>query len=154
MSTTAGADNLSAGHAMSCDDVERLFPEAQVYDDAELTRALVEQRAPRAEPVVDLAPVEAFSIEDHGGTASIVAGGLAMPLPGVPLRLNPLYRPTDRGWSIAWPSPRYRAEYEGRATFPCWLGAQHPGVPAVEQEPTPDLDAVRRRVFVDLPERW
>ncbi len=60
----SAADNLSSGHAVSTADMARLFPDAAVYDDAELTQALVERRPPRAAPLAALAAVEAFSIED------------------------------------------------------------------------------------------
>ena len=44
----SAADNLSSGRAVSAADIARLFPDATVYDDAELTRALVERRRSRS----------------------------------------------------------------------------------------------------------
>ena len=41
-------DNLSAGAAISAEAMAALFPEGLLYDDAELTRALAEDRAPTA----------------------------------------------------------------------------------------------------------
>ena len=159
----SAADNLSSGHAVSAADLARLFPDAAIYDDAELTRALVERRPPRAAPLAELAEVEAFSIEDAIGTrqAADLSGGLAMPLPDAVLRLNPLFQPRDRGMTIEWPSPRYQAEYEPRTTLPRSLtmtegerlGGLDPRRSGRETSPTTD-DAIRRRILVDLPERW
>ncbi len=55
-----------------------------------------------------------------------------------PLRLNPLYD----GGALVWPSERYAQEYGPRSDY----------LPA-RAEPLPP-DAARRRVLVDLPERW
>ena len=145
----AETDNLSAGRAMTADAVEAMFPQATVYDDAELTHALVEARPPRAAPIGTLRGVEAFSLEDAPlQPAQALAGGLATPPPSAALRLNPLYRREDHGFAVTWPTPRYAAEYGGRATYPLrW--------PAEAEVPDPqDSAAIRRRVFVDLPERW
>ena len=59
------------------------------------------------------------------------------------LRLNPLYREQDGRSHIEWPSDRYEAEYAPLATYP-----------AVWDGEVPTQDAIRRRVFVELPERW
>ena len=60
------------------------------------------------------------------------------------MRLNPLYAETAGGAAIRWPSDRYRAEYAGRATY-----RPHLAPPLV-----PSADGVRRREFLDLPDRW
>ncbi len=155
----SAADNLSSGHAVSTADMARLFPNAAVYDDAELTQALVERRPPRAAPLAALAAVEAFSIEDasRGRPVSDLTGGMAMPVADAALRLNPLFKPRDGGMAVEWPSPRYQAEYEPRTTLPRTLtsteserlAAAVPGPRVGEAD-----DAIRRRVLVDLPERW
>ena len=144
----SGADNLSAGHAVSAAEVASLLPEAVVYDDAELTRALVEARSPKAAPWTELADVEAFSLTEGGAGCEaprVLAAGLTVPAAGARLRLNPLYRAQDDGYAIAWPSPRYEAEYAERATYPGQIARDR-----VRSDP----DAVRRRILVDLPERW
>lgn len=160
------ADNLSAGHALATDEVARLFPGAAVYDDAELTRSLVEARAPVPAAPAALATAEAFGIEDRplGAPQSGHAGGFAMPPRAAPLRLNPLYRPDHDGWSVAWPSDRYKAEYAARAPYPARLSAgegtlltalAQQGGGAPRDGATVSFDeAVRRRVLVDLPESW
>ena len=146
------ADNLSAGRAISSGDMAQLFPGAIFYDDAELTRALAEARVPEAAPLSELDQVEAFAVEDRPrGPAHRLADGLASPPAAANLRLNPLYRPCQDGLEINWPSDRYRTEYGPRATYPDRLpdrdarrleGGGH------------EIEAARRRILVDLPERW
>ena len=152
----SGADNLSSGHALSADDMARLFPRATVYDDAELTRAFVEARAPQPASWAELAGAEAFSVEDAGSgpleRPQPVTGRLSHPAADAALRLNPLYRRQDQGFRVAWPSPRYEAEYAGRATYPDHLTARHHD--ELGHDATVRADAVRRRILVDLPERW
>ena len=155
----SAADNLSSGRAVSVADMARLFPRATVYDDAELTRALVERRSPRAAPLAELAEVEAFSVEDatSGTPAADLSGGVTMPVPGAALRLNPLFKPCDGGLAVEWPSPRYQTEYEPRTTLPRTLTtAESERLTAVmpRREVSGVDDAIRRRILVDLPERW
>ena len=84
------ADNLSAGRAMSSADIARLFPEAAVYEDAELTRALIEARAPRSASPAELRHAEAYAVEDRpAGAARAVTAGLTTPPALSTLRLNP-----------------------------------------------------------------
>lgn len=151
----SGADNLSSGRAVSADEMARLFPDATAYDDAELTRALVEARAPQPASWADLGAVEAFSLEDGGSARPAprpLTRGLAVPRGTAALRLNPLYRPQIDGFAVAWPSSRYEAEYAGRATFPARLSTDHHG--RLTRDAPTRADAVRRRILVDLPERW
>lgn len=157
----SAADNLSSGHAVSTADMARLFPGAAVYDDTELTQALVERRPPRPAPLAELAEVEAFSIEDAVGDRRAVqlSGGLTMPVPDAALRLNPLFKPRDGGLTIEWPSPRYRTEYEPRTTLPHTLTTTESERLAAIAARRPETsgaidDAIRRRILVDLPERW
>ncbi|MFE1600763.1 class I SAM-dependent methyltransferase [Methylobacterium sp. ID0610] len=144
---------FSAGHAVSAAEIEELFPDGLVYDDAELTRALVQARAPvPAEPSA-LTGVEAFSVVCGPGmrpAPRALVDGLTLPPEGTRLRLNPLYRPTPEGdYAVAWPSERYAAEYGDLATYP----PRSPGPEAVEAGPD-TAERARRREFVSLPERW
>ncbi len=135
--------NLSAGSAMTAAEVAAMFPAATAYDDAELTLALAEGRAPRPRPPAELAGAEAFSLVEGGGPARPVRG---LPPEGAPLRRNPLYGEDGR---LAWPSARYEREYGPRATYP----------PRSDAPARAALDAgteafARRRELLDLPERW
>ncbi|MBX9933386.1 MAG: class I SAM-dependent methyltransferase [Methylobacterium sp.] len=147
---------FSAGGAVSANDIEELFPDGLVYDDDELTRALVEGRAPSPKSPADLIGAEAFSVVAGPGMRPAprkVLDGITLPREGTQLRLNPLYVPNGEGYKVAWPSERYEAEYAGHATYPVtspgpevldWIGG----------EASPYAERVRRREFVDLPERW
>ncbi len=132
-------DNLSAGAPLDPASYAALFGATLLYDDAELTRALVEARAPRPASAEALADAAAVSLAASAPAPRPVEAGLAMPLPSAALRRNPLY--VDG--RVRWPSERYEREYAGLATYPIEAGGH---------ERTED--AVRRRVLLDLPDRW
>ena len=137
--------NLSAGDAVSALELAGLFPGAALYDDAELSRCVVERRAPQASPAVALDGVEALALA--GGTpARAISDGLALPPYGTSLCRTPLY---DDGGVVRWPSERYAREYGPRATF-----ALRTSCPAVAVSGRDVEDWARRRELVDLPERW
>lgn len=137
-------DNLSSGAPLAPAEYAALFDAPLLYDDAELTRALIEARAPV--PSADLATAAAISIASAAGTPKPLVGGLTMPPRGTPLQRNPLY--VDG--TIAWPSPRYETEYGNLVSYP--LHATGP-LTAIAGDPVID-DLARRRVLLDLPKRW
>jgi len=139
--------NLSAGSALTAEELAGLFPDGTVYDDAELTRAAVERRAPRSAPPGALTGVEAFSVVAGPGAAPACAitGALTLPPEGAPLRRNPLYR----DGALAWPSERYATEYGPRATYPA-----HPTGPERAVAGAATAEWAMRRELLDLPERW
>jgi hypothetical protein len=128
-------------------EMAALMPDAVLYDDAELTRALAEARAPMPALPEALRGAEAFAA---------VAGPWALPRPGRSraaraaaagraLRRNPLYgaRAASPG-----PSERYGREYGARATYP-------PGTPRrPARAGRRDGGGRARRELLDLPERW
>ncbi len=140
--------NLSAGAALSAEEMAALLPEAALYEDAELTRALAGARAPRRAPVEVLRGVEAFAAAEGPGlrAARTVSGLLALPPEGAELRRNPLY---DEAGRIAWPSERYGREYGALATYP--PATTQPAQAALTEA---TREAARRRELVDLPEGW
>jgi SAM-dependent methyltransferase len=123
------------GAPVAAAEYARLLGASLAYDDDELTRALLEQRAPLA--------VVPSSLERSEAVA-LVAGDPLQPAPidlGRPvgrLRPNPLYR----DGVLTWPSERYAQEYGPRSSY----------LP-LRMDPLP-ADAARRRILVDLPERW
>ena len=137
---------LSSGSPMEPAGYAALFGTPLLYDDAELTRALVESRAPVPAPAAALAAVEAVSMAAGCGAPRAVRGGLAVPPPGAPLRRNPLYQPD----TVVWPSPRYEQEYAALATYP--MTAEGPLAGTAGDAGTDTL--VRRRVLLDLPAAW
>jgi SAM-dependent methyltransferase len=144
---------FSAGEGVSAAEIEELFPDGLVYDDAELTQALVEARAPIPRRPFELTDVEAFSVVCGPGmrpAPRAVRDGLALPPEGRELVRNPLYRRRPNvGYELAWPSERYREEYAPRATYPARSDAPRRVTSRPEVE-----SLARRRELVDLPERW
>ncbi len=140
--------NFSAGAAMTVAEFAALLPDAQLYDDAELTCALVEARVPRSAEAGVLHDAEAFAAVTGPGAAPARAVGevLALPPPGAKLRRNPLY---GQNGGIAWPSDRYAQEYGPRSTYPAASRS-----PAQARLDASTVGAARRRELVDLPERW
>ena len=141
------AANLSAGAAVAAAELDALFPGAVAYDDAELTAAAAEARAPRPRRWDELGAVEAFSLAvgDDAPPRPVLAG-VALPPPDAELVRNPLYGEDDR---IAWPSDRYRDEYGPLATYPL-----HSEAPRRARR-TPATEAMARsRELVELPARW
>ncbi len=123
------------GAPVPASEYARLLGADLAYDDDELTRALLDGRAPRPAPVASLEGSEAVALV-AGDPRAPAPHDLGQPVG--PLRLNPLY---ERG-VLVWPSDRYAQEYGPRSDY----------LPALA-EPLPP-DAARRRVLVDLPERW
>ena len=130
------ADTLSAGEPLPPAEYARLLGARVLYDDDELTRSLLEHRAPRSARAEELTGSEAIGL---------VAGDLRGPAPVDlgeplgPLRPNPLYSDGE----LRWPSERYAAEYGPRSGH----------LPARWPDPLPP-DAARRRLLLDLPEQW
>lgn len=130
------ADRISSGEPLPAAEYAALLGTDLLYDDDELTRALLEHRAPRSSPGAELEASEAVAL---------VAGDPLRPAPHDlgeplgPLRANPLY--VDG--ALRWPSDRYAAEYGPRSAH----------LPERWPDPLP-ADAARRRILVDLPERW
>ncbi len=133
--------NHSAGAGMTAAELDELFPGALAYDDTELARSAVERRPPEPRATAALRSADAFAIAEGPPGALPMDGWAVSGASG--MRRNPLYRRTPDGWSITWPSERYAAEYAALATYP-------PHDPGREV----DEDSVRRRIHVDLPERW
>ncbi|TPG57149.1 methyltransferase domain-containing protein [Roseomonas nepalensis] len=139
--------NLSAGAALTAEELASLFPDAIAYDDAELTRAALDRRAPVSAPPAALRGAEAFSVVAGPGAieAQPVTGALALPPEGAFLRRNPLYA----DGRIAWPSERYEREYGPRATYPARTTCPEHAVATAET-----AEWAMRRELLDLPERW
>lgn len=130
------ADRLSSGEPETARAYADLLGTDLLYDDDELTRALLGGRAPVPAAAADLEGSEAVALV-AGDPLAPAPVDLGEPLP--PLVTNPLYV----GGVLSWPSERYAQEYGPRSGY----------LPARLPEPLP-ADAARRRVLVDLPERW
>lgn len=152
------ADNLSAGLPLSPSAWATLLPGTRCYDDLELTASWLEDRSPRPADPADLTQVAAVAMIDGVRSDPPVALGEARG--GRSLRLNPLYQ-LGRGdpvpLTLRWPSPRYRAEYAPLSDY-LW----QPSIDAEllarggrgDVDGAEIADLLRRRVLLDLPERW
>ena len=140
-------DNLSSGEPLAPADYAALFDAPLLYDDRELTAALVEARAPRPADAAALAAAPAIALASGAGPPRAVLGALALPAPGTELRRNPLY---DAG-TVRWPSERYEREYGPLATYP--VRVEGPEQALAGADPATDALA-RRRVLLALPRRW
>jgi len=141
--------NFSAGAALTAAEMATLLPDALLYDDAELTSALIECRAPCPASAASLRGAEAFAAVLGPGLArspQAVTGLLSLPPAGTKLRRNPLYGTDGR---LAWPSERYRQEYGPRATYPDVTASPPESVLSAAT-----AGPARRRELLDLPERW
>ena len=121
------------GPAKTAAEWAALFPDATVYDERELRRALLDGDAPQETGWRDDPQTEAWSLVERARPSRAIAGGLALPPADAVLRPNPLLD----GEHVRWPSDRYRDEY---ARGCAWTN--------------PVGDPVRTRRLVDLPERW
>ena len=137
-------DNLSSGSPLTPAAYAALFGSPALYDDRELTAALIEARAPRPATAEALANAPAVSLAPQTAPRP-VRGGLAMPPAGAALRRNPLY--VDG--TVVWPSARYEAEYAALATYP-----PHTDLPETTTASAKTEHPARTRAYVDLPAQW
>ena len=139
-------ETLSSGEPLDPAGYAGLFPGSVLFDDRELTLALIEARRPVAASAEALADAPAVTLAS-GAMTGVAAGPLTAPAPGVRLRRNPLYS----GGRVAWPSDRYRVEYGGLATYPAVTDAPEAALAGANGA----VDVMARdRVLLDLPERW
>lgn len=132
-----------------------LLPGAVCYDDADLTGAALTGTRPPARTTGSLADCEAMAVV---GVPAPSAGygprSVDRPVSGRPLRRNPLY--VDG--VLRWPGERWRAEYgpAARAYLPDRVDLSRTVLAdARAGRLTPEVvDLARRRVLLDLPERW
>ena len=157
----AAVDHGVAGTPLAPDGYAALFPGAAMYDDAEIGRLAVRAQPARKRTAAALAGVEAVSMAWSAAAIAPAAPywtELLDPAPGARLVLNPLLHDGDGGGLRPhWPSERFAAEYRDVPHL------VDPPVHAADAERAlaggvDDLAAraalARRRVLLDLPERW
>ncbi|MDG4811016.1 class I SAM-dependent methyltransferase [Micromonospora sp. WMMD1120] len=128
-----------AGLPLTPEGWTALLPGADAYAEEELTAATAAGRLPAPAEPAALARTEAVGLAHDAGAAP-ADPALLRPASTSPLQANPLYDDGTR----RWPDPRWAAEYGERAAT--YLPAIWPS--------DPGPDAVRRRLLLDLPERW
>ncbi len=140
-------DNLSAGAPMTPAAYADLFPGCSMFDDRELTLALIEERAPLTATSSALSDAPAVALAWGTGAPGRANGPLTSPAAGTPLRRNPLYS----SGKVLWPSTRYENEYASLATYPHVCEAPETALAGADA----NVDRLARcRVLLDLPARW
>ena len=165
------AENYSAGRAVTAADIAVLFPDAIVYDDAELTRALAEARAPVPAAPDGLRGVEAFAVASGPWREPrALEGGYSMPPEGAVLSINPLYGAVQavsdgdsssaeaghrgRALQIRYPSERYAAEYGPLATYPRHFAEPRDDASPRRRDPLPCAGRPAGALVMGEPVRW
>ena len=155
------AQNYSSGAAIPTAKYAAMFENSTVYDDAELTKALIENRTPNAQKTEELKNAEAVSLAtSERKTASSV--DFSLPPLNQSLRTNPLLDAGNYNISKTpqYPSERYEKEY---AVLSDYLNLSDEDVSFSVQEimfyghwecDENMIELVRRRIFLDLPEDW
>ena len=132
---------------MSPDAYAELFPGCSMFDDRELTAALIEERVPQAAALSALADSPAVALAWGTGSPASAHGPLTRPSAGTPLRRNPLYS----SGKVQWPSTRYADEYSSLVTYPDICDAPETALAGADAH----VDRLARcRVLLDLPARW
>lgn len=155
------AENFSSGAAVSTAEYAAMFDNSIVYDDAELTAALIENRMPKTGNVEELKAAEAISLAT---TEQKMTSSINFSLPPLyrSLRTNPLLDAENFNISKTpkYPSERYEKEY---AALSGYLKLNDEDVSFSVQEimfyghwerDENMIELVRRRIFLDLPEDW
>ncbi len=166
------ADNFSSGAAIPIAEYAEIIGGASdfdvaLYDDQELTRAALENKYPQARAPEDLRTCAAIAIvaETSAPPAKNEWQSFTLPLPNRRLRLNPLLENENQELLCApqYPSERYRNEY---AELSNYLNVENDTITTAhrnkafygdwksENDSDELTNLVRRRVFLDLPEKW
>jgi len=149
----ARVQNHSAGAPLDPDGYAALLEEPLLYDDAELTRAVLEDRPPRPASASELADAAAVALVGGAHAAPAGAGALVLATASRRLRLNPILDPVTL--LPRWPSERYEAEYAADSKYLSEPPVDGAAVGRALAGAAPDRDdLVRRRVLLDLPEGW
>lgn len=158
------ADNFSSGAAVTIDEYKRLFENPILYDDAELTRSVVENRRPQMESLKDLTTSAAIALIEEKSvlTSERQRPSFVLPISNRRLQLNPLLENDDSQILATprYPSKRYENEYSKLSNY---LNLENEQITFSKQTKAFEgdwfddrrlTDLVRRRIFLDLPENW
>jgi SAM-dependent methyltransferase len=138
-----------AGRPRTPEEYASLFPGCSLHDDAELARGPAPVRTPE-----QLAAVEAVSIAwSPTGTRDNRPIDLHLPPAGSPLRLNPLLVRDGDHLKPAWPTPAFAREYAAATYLETDMPREDLLSGTVGGNPLTD-DLARRRILLNLPERW
>ncbi len=160
------AENYSSGAAVSNGEYAAMFDNPTLYDDAELTRAAIENRKPQTSVICDLKNAAAIDLVDNfvGENESFddfQRTNFLLPTAQKKLKVNPLLL-AENGeiqTSPIYPSERYAAEYAPLSDYLSLSANELEVLKSVicenEEDPSSHLtDFARRRILLDLPEKW
>jgi SAM-dependent methyltransferase len=163
------AENYSSGAAISASEYAAMFADSILYDNAELTRAAIEDRKPQASEIDELKNAAAIDLvcNPNGGenetTESFQQTSFFLPPTPEKLRINPLlFNVTGEIQSSPiYPSERYACEYAPLSNYLKLSEAERKILKSIEggiengllNEKTLN-DFARRRILLDLPEKW
>ena len=158
------AENYSSGAAISTGEYAAMFDNPILYDDAELTWAAIENRKPRTSAADDLENAAAIDLVDNftgepETLESCPRKSFLLPTARENLKINPLLR--DENGEIQtspiYPSERYAAEYAPLSDYLSLSAVDLEVLKSVASEdnsPNMPTDFARRRILLDLPEKW
>ncbi len=153
---SAHVEQPVAGSPLTPSGYAALLPGCALYDDAELTASALSRKRAPVRSVDHLNTAEAVSLVWPGARRSWWPDILQVPA-ATPLRLNPLLGNCVGRTVARWPSPRFAAEYAPLAGY---LNGPMPAPRVVRRAlhgtrgDAEIGELARRRVLVDLPERW
>ncbi len=154
-----------AGEPLRPEEYAGLLPGSVLYDDAELAESAWSDRLAMPREPAELSGIEAVALawdasgrlaDDH--RLSPAYAPLTIPEANRVLTLNPLLDEREGILTPRWPSPAFEAEYAAQSGYlsgesmprfpiPCCLD------PSAESREERERLA-RRRILLDLPERW
>lgn len=147
--------NPSPGFPLSAEGYAELLEPQLSHDDAELTEAALAGRPPRSAAVGELEGMEAFGFLCGSADATALRPSLTIPPRGTILRPNPLLSADG----FRWPHEKFELEYSSKWPYLADMIYPPPDLLAAglagEVGTHPAVDRLaRRRVLLDLPERW
>jgi SAM-dependent methyltransferase len=138
-----------AGRPRTPEEYASLFPGCRLYDDAELAHGPAPARTSE-----DLAAVEAISIVwSAAGAYDTRPIDLHLPPAGSLLRLNPLLVRDGNRLKPVWPMPAFAREYAAATYLETDMPREDLLSGTVGGNSLTD-DLARRRILLNLPERW
>ena len=152
----AAVEQAVAGTPLTPAAYAALLPGCALYDDADLTASALSGRRAPARSSDSLSSVDAVSLVWPGAGRTWWPGVLQSP-ETISLRLNPLLGDSNGRTVARWPTQGFASEYASLAGY---LEGPMPAPEIVQRallgvRNDPEIgELARRRVLVDLPERW
>jgi SAM-dependent methyltransferase len=164
----AEAENFSSGAAVPTDEYAAVFDKPVLYDDAELTRAAIENRKPTTRKINELKNAAAIDLVcDPNGesetTKILQRASFLVPATRGNLRVNPLLLNEDGKIQLSpiYPSERYANEYLPSSGYLNLSETERKILKSIDRRTEDNLsnektltDFARRRILLDLPEKW